>query len=60
MEKLNYIIAYNGVEVIDATEESINRANDINYMFERAERERRFKRNRRSILTKLVSACGIL
>lgn len=60
MEKLTYIVAYDGTEVIEATEESRNRANDLNYLFERKEREQRFTRNHKSMFRKLAAMCGIL
>lgn len=56
---MKIIIAYNGTEVIDTTPESLERAEQIRYTYERKEREKRFKRNR-SALRKLAAMCGIL
>lgn len=53
---MKIIIAYNGTEVIDATPESLERAEQIRYTYERKEREKRFKRNR-NMFQKLAAMC---
>lgn len=63
MKKGYYIIAYNGVEIIDNTPEAEIRLSEMDYIEERIKRERKMMAEQRhkfkNLLYRLACMCGI-
>lgn len=63
MQKGYYIIAHNGVEIIDNTPEAEIRLSEMDYIEERIKKEQKMRAKQKykfkNLLYKLVCMCGI-